>query len=121
MKAATINIFLEPDGRTLDRLEAHGEVQLQLDGRSAVGESMTYHEKEGRYEMEGSPVKMVEQIETEAPETSGPDNTSPLPQGCRTTQGQALTFFRANDTIIVDGRERLRTETNNSDCETLVF
>ena len=121
LKATTIHVFLKPDGRTLDRLEARGAVQLQLDGRWAAGESMTYHETEGRYEMEGSPVEMVEQIEPEEPETSVPGGAAPPPQDCRSTQGQALTFFRANDTIIVDGRERLRTETNNNDCEPLIF
>ena len=121
LKAAAINVFLKPDGRTLDRLEANGGVQLQLDDRWATGESMTYQEAEGRYEMEGSPVEMVEQIEVEEPETNVPGRATPPPQDCRSTQGQALTFFRSDDTIIVDGRERLRTETNNDDCELFVF
>ena len=123
LKADMITVFLEADGRTLDRLEATGQVKLRLNGRWASGERLVYYEAEGRYEMEGAPVEIVEEVEPEetTPTTPPRPRTSPPPPSCRSTTGRALTFYRSTDTVSVDGREVLRTETINQRCTPLVF
>ena len=123
LKADTIVIFLEEDGRSLDRLEATGDVKLRLDSRWATGERLVYTEAEGRYEMAGVPVEIVEEIEPEDRATAAPQQSgATLPQpSCRSTKGRALTFYRSTDTLAVDGREELRTQTNSGDCNPLTF
>ncbi len=124
LKADRIDVFLESDGRTLDRLEATGNVKIRLDGRWAIGESLVYREAEGRYEMEGAPVEIVEEVEpSETPVAVSPprENTLPAPPSCNTTKGRSLTFYRSNDTISVDGREEYRTQSNSGVCNPLVF
>ena len=120
LKADTIGVFLEADGRTLDRFEATGNVTLRLDTRWATGDRLVYYEAEGRYEMEGAPVEIVEEVWPEEPAATTPPprpNAKPAAPTCRTTTGRALTFYRATDTVAVDGREQLRTETSNGQCQ----
>ena len=123
LKADTISVHLEPDGKTLDRMEAIGSVMLRLDGRWATGESLVYFEAAGRYEMEGEPVEIVEEVEPEESEPTQParQNSPPEPTGCRTTSGKTLTFYRSTDTVAVDGREQLRTESRTHPCSPLTF
>ena len=124
LKADRIDVFLEPDGRTLERLEATGNVKMRLDGRWATGESLVYHETEGRYEMEGAPVEIVEEVEpseTTLAVSPSRGNTTPPPPSCNTTRGRSLTFYRSDDTIAVDGREEYRTHSNSGVCSPLVF
>ncbi len=124
LKADTIHIFLEPDGRTLDRLEATGGVQLRLEGRWATGERLVYREALGRYEMEGTPVKIVQEVELEEPDVSAPPprpSASPPLLSCRSTRGRVLTFYRSTDTVMVDGREELRTQHDTGTCIPLTF
>ena len=124
LKANRIEVFLEADGRTLDRLEATGNVKLRLDGRWASGARLVYYEADGRYEMEGAPVEIVEEVEPAETTTTAPPprpGALPPPPSCRTTTGRALTFYRSTDTVSVDGREELRTETLSQGCTPLVF
>ena len=124
LKADTIHIFLEPDGRTLDRLEATGGVQLRLEGRWATGERLVYREALGRYEMEGTPVRIVQEVELEEPDVSAPPprpSASPPLLSCRSTRGRVLTFYRSTDTVMVDGREELRTQHDTGTCIPLTF
>ena len=123
LKADTIKIFLEADARTLDRLEATGNVTLGLNGRWATGEHLVYYEAEGRYEMEGAPVEMVEEVDPEEPATPAPPRpgaTPPRPS-CSSTTGRTLTFFRSTDTMVVDGREVARTQTGSGTCTPPTF
>ena len=125
LKADTIEVFLETDGQTLDRLEATGTVTLGLDGRWATGVHLVYYEAEGRYEMEGAPVVIVEKIDPVEPATAAPPrpgNTPPAPS-CRSTTGRAVTLYRSTDTVVVDGRGRevLRTQTSSGRCTPPTF
>ena len=124
LKADRIDVFLESDGRTLERLEATGNVKMRLDGRWATGDSLVYHETEGRYEMEGAPVEIVEEVEpSETSVTVSPlrGNTPPPLPSCNTTRGRSLTFYRSDDAISIDGREEYRTHSNSGVCRPLVF
>ena len=123
LKADVIEVFLETDGRTLDRLEATGHVQLRLDGRWVTGERLVYYEAEGRYDMEGTPVEIVEEVEPEETATTAPPRSgaAPPPPSCRSTRGRALTFYRSTNTVAVDGRAELRTQTTNGQCIPLTF
>ncbi len=119
MAAETIEVFLQADGRSLDRLASTGAVQLRLADRWATGESLVYHEAEGRYEMEGAPVEIVEEIEPDddSAEAEPADPVEPAEPVCRSTRGLALTFYRGSDVVAVDGRERSRTETASGPCQ----
>ena len=122
LAAEKIEVFLQADGRTLDRLAATGAVQLRLDDRWATGETLVYHEAEGRYEMEGAPVEIVEEVEPDDSAEAEPvEPVEPAEPVCRSTRGLALTFYRASDVVAVDGRERSRTETASGPCQPLEF
>ena len=124
LTADRIEVSLEADGQTLDRLEATGNVKLRLDGRWANGDRLVYYEADGRYEMEGAPVEIVEEVEPEETTTTAPPprpGAPPPMPSCRTTRGRALTFYRSTDAVSVDGREELRTETVSQRCTPLVF
>ena len=124
LKADRIEVFLEADGRTLNRLEATGGVKLRLDGRWAIGDRLVYYEADGRYDLEGAPVEIVEEVEPEETTTTAPPlrpGVPPPPPSCRTTTGRAATFYRSTDTVSVDGRETLRTETMSEQCTPLIF
>jgi LPS export ABC transporter protein LptC len=97
VRAATIELYLDAAGRTLDRAEAYTDVSLRADARAATGARLTYVAAEERYVMSGAPVRVLEQ----------------LPQECRETLGRTLTFFRSADTISVDGNEETRTQTTS--------
>jgi lipopolysaccharide assembly outer membrane protein LptD (OstA) len=104
LTADQISLFLMSDGRTLERIEATGDVELVMPGRSITGESLVYHDVEGRYEMEGGPVHIIEEIDAQ----------------CRETTGRTLTFFLTDDAVSVDGVSEVRTETLRGICPTLV-
>ena len=125
LAAEKIEVFLQTDGRTLDRLASTGGVQLRLDGRWATGETLVYHEAEGRYDLEGAPVEIVEEAgpgdADDDPAGVAPAGADPAEPTCRSTKGLALTFYRASDLVAVDGRDRSRTETSNGPCQPLEF
>lgn len=124
MKAGKIEVYLAPDGRTLDRLEATGSVKLRLEDRWATGDHLVYYEADGRYEMEGAPVEIVEEVEPEAsliPQPPPRPGSPPTPPPCQSTTGRSMTFYRDTDTVIVDGRRELRTESGTGTCRPQVF
>lgn len=124
MKANTLEIFLRPDGRTLDRLEATGNVKLRLSDRWATGDHLVYYEEDGRYEMEGAPVEIVEEVEPDTPLTPQPPprpGAPPPRPSCQSFKGRSVTFYRDNDSVIVDGRQELRTESGTGACRPQVF
>ncbi len=124
MKADRIDVFLQADGRTLDRFEATGNVKLQLDGRWATGDLLVYDELTGRYDMEGAPVQIVEEVEPEEPAEPAPPprrGTPPPVPSCSTMEGRKLTFYRSGDTVTVDGQQVLRTESKSGNCAPLAF
>jgi LPS export ABC transporter protein LptC len=98
LRAGKVELYLAASGTDLDRVEGYGTVTLQLDARQATGDRLTYFTADQRYLMSGSPVRLTAQ--------------------CRDTVGRALTFFRSNDTIIVDGNNVFRTFTRGgAKCE----
>ena len=100
LTADEIAVFLKADSRTLERIEATGQVELSMPGRSVIGESLVYYDAEGRYEMEGGPVQIIEEVETQ----------------CRKTTGRTLTFFLTDNAVSVDGESEVRTETLRGTC-----
>lgn len=114
-----IEVLLQNDGRTLDRLRAAGAVQLRLDDRWATGDTLVYEEAAGRYDMEGAPVEIV--AEGEPDDDADADADEFAEPTCRSTRGRALTFYRGSEVVTVDGREQSRTETVNGPCQPLQF
>ncbi|MDR1989619.1 MAG: LPS export ABC transporter periplasmic protein LptC [Acidobacteriaceae bacterium] len=99
MVSPKIELYLMPSGDELDRAEAYENVTLRGNQRTTKGTRLTYVGKEGRYLVTGTPVTIVDECGSE-------------------TIGRTLTFFRATDNIIVDGKdtrgnEQLRTQTTN--------
>jgi LPS export ABC transporter protein LptC len=98
LRAATIELYLLEDGRQIDRLEAYETVSLRTGGKHGTGSRLSYFTGAGRYVMGGTPVNVVEQ----------------MPSECRVTTGRTITFFRASDTITVDGNQSTRTQTRTT-------
>lgn len=99
--AHKIELYLNDDGRTLNKAEAYDEVVARLEGgQRADGTRLTYYSVDDRYVMGGSPVKIVEIIEG----------------GCRETVGRSLTFTRSTDTILIVGTEGNRSRTTPGRC-----
>jgi len=110
LSAASIQLFLESDGRSLARIFATGDVRLTLEGRRMAGETMTYYEVDGRYEMTGDPVRIIEELTVDAEDT-GADSIE-----CRETTGQALTFYVTSQALTVDAQSEVRTTSMNQPC-----
>lgn len=104
LTAELIEVYLHPDNNALDRIIASGDVTLVMTGRLVSGATLVYYDADGRYEMEGEPVRIVEE---------GKDD-------CRETTGRTLTFFITADEVSVDGQEEARTETVTGDCSKLM-
>jgi lipopolysaccharide export system protein LptA len=100
MKASVIDLFLQADSKTLERIEAVGAVQLEMVGRWVKGDELVYYDADGRYEMQGEPVEITEEA----------DGT------CRTTTGRTLTFFITAEAVSIDGQSEVRTETSSGAC-----
>jgi LPS export ABC transporter protein LptC len=97
LSAATVDLFLKPEGNELDRAEASDRgngLVLREQGRRTVGSKMTYSTADDRYDVTGSPVTVTDQCG-------------------RVTNGRTLTFRKATDTIEIDGNRRVRTQTKN--------
>jgi lipopolysaccharide export system protein LptA len=91
LRGEKVEMYLKPSGSELDRVEAYTTVTIQSEGREASGDRLTYFADEGRYLMNGSPVRIV--------------------ADCRETVGRVLTFYKSVDTITVDGRRETQTQT----------
>ena len=100
MKGDVIRVFLQPDGRTLERIEADGNVELIMPTRLVSGDTLVYHDADGRYETYGAPVRIIEEQE----------------EGCRETTGRSLIFFLTEAAISVDGQSEVRTEAATVTC-----
>ena len=96
----SIVLFLRADARTLERIEATGDVDLELDARRVTGETLFYDDEEGRYDLTGEPVTVVEELE----------------EGCRETTGRSVTFFANGESISADGRSAERTASTSATC-----
>ena len=102
LKGDKIELYLDETGRGLQRLEAYTKVMFLTvtpkgARRRGTGERLTYFAKEERYVMSGPLAHVTEQ----------------MPQECRETTGRTLTFFKATDSITVDGNEEVRTQTKS--------
>ena len=122
LKATTIDVYLKEDAKTLDRLEAEGTVTLELSGRWVSGTTLTYYDTDGRYEMEGRPVRIIEEIDDlQGTEVEGSAGLAPAAENmCRETTGRTLTFFITEDAVLVDGQSETRTETTSGSCNVLL-
>ena len=105
LTADTIDVVLQADSKTLERVEAAGMVRLEMPGRRVTGETLIYYDADGRYEMSGAPVLIVEEGEAEEGEAE-----------CRETTGRTLTFFITADAVSVDGQAEVRTSTSRGAC-----
>ncbi len=101
LRGARIELYFDETGRGLDRLEAYDQVAFRSaprpDGstRWGHGARLTYFAADERYVLSGPRATVFEQ----------------LPRECRETTGRTLTFFRATDSITVDGNDSSRTQT----------
>ena len=96
----TIALLLHDDARTLDRIEAAVDVTLELDIRTATGDTLTYEDRDGRYDLAGEPVLVIEQMEEE----------------CRETTGRTVTFYANGESISFDGQSAERTASSAGGC-----
>ena len=100
LNSETIELFLHEDARTLDRIRAAGEVALELEARSVTAATLMYEDREGRYDLTGDPVSVVEQIAGQ----------------CRETTGRSVTFYTTGDSIAADGQSAERTASASGTC-----
>ena len=100
LQADHIQVQLQTDDLTLDRVTASGSVTLLIPGRVVSGDRLVYHDAGGRYEIEGQPATFVEQVD----------------KGCRETLGRTLTFFTTANDVSVDGQSQVRTATASVAC-----
>ena len=97
LSAATVDLFLKPEGNELERAEAShpsNGIVLREQGRRTTGSKLSYLAADERYDITGAPVTVVDQCG-------------------RATNGRTLTFRKAADTIQIDGNRRVRTQTKN--------
>jgi LPS export ABC transporter protein LptC/lipopolysaccharide transport protein LptA len=90
--ATRIELFLKPSGDELERAEAYEKVTVHESGRTVTGDRLTYYAADERYVVTGAPVRIVDECDRE-------------------TIGKTLTFYKATDTILVDGNQQIRTQT----------
>jgi LPS export ABC transporter protein LptC len=96
--ASRIDVTLAMGGGEVERIDAYGNVRLQEGTRVASGgDRLTYDAAEGKYVM-----------------TSGTTAPVVLVADCRESRGKTLTFYKANDTIRIDGESERRTDTSNA-------
>ena len=103
LSADVIEVHLLPDNRTLDRFVAEGDVTLVTETRLVTGETLVFYDEDGRYEMTGDPVVILEE-------------TAESEDECRMTSGLSITFYLAGDDVLVDGQSEARTETLSQTC-----
>ena len=81
-------------GRQLDRVLAQGAVVVRQSDRRAMAEQAEYTAADGKFVMSGGQPTIAD-------------------AGSDTTTGRSLTFFVANDTILIDSQEGSRTLTKH--------
>ena len=102
LRAERIDIVLEKQGNTVERLEGYTRVTFKLDMRTAAGARLTYYAKDESYVMSATGTTLVTVRDTQT-----------APSGaisCQETTGRTLKFFKSADRIDVDGNEQNRTE-----------
>ena len=104
LRADVIEVDLHADSNSLDRITASGDVILEMTGRQVSGQTLVYYDADGRYEMGGEPVRIVEEGDDE----------------CRETTGRTITFFITADEVSVDGQAEARTESAGGECSELM-
>jgi LPS export ABC transporter protein LptC len=93
-----IDVTLAASGGTVERIDAYGNVRLQQGTRvGSGGARLTYDAAEAKYVM-----------------TSGPAAPVVLVADCREHRGKTLTFYKSDDTILIDGQNERRTQTGNA-------
>jgi LPS export ABC transporter protein LptC/lipopolysaccharide transport protein LptA len=95
LTGARIEVFFKPSGEELERIEGYDKVKLRADTQTTTGRRVTYFGDEGRYLMDGAPVKIVDECGRE-------------------TTGHTLTFYRSTDRIVIDGQIRTQTKGKSS-------
>jgi lipopolysaccharide export system protein LptA len=94
----SIQIRLDPEGGKAEQIDASTNVRLLLGERRATGgDTLTYYAKEEKYVM-----------------TAGPSAPLVLVSACRESRGKTLIFYKANDTIDIDGQLERRTGTERA-------
>ncbi|MDO8792997.1 MAG: LptA/OstA family protein [Vicinamibacterales bacterium] len=96
LRADRIVLALAAASPALDHMDASGRVVLKVDGRTVTGARLRYGVATDQYDIEGTPGTPVT-----------------IAQGCDSTTGRALTWFRRTDRMLVDGREDIRTSTKS--------
>jgi lipopolysaccharide export system protein LptA len=99
IRARRVEVGLAADSLQTERIDALGDVTVDVDRRRATGARLSYVAAEARYLMRGdaqTPVLLVE--------------------SCSEITGNTLTFFKGADRIVVDGDSggRSRTRTDGS-------
>jgi lipopolysaccharide transport protein LptA len=95
LTAARVEIFLLPEGRELDRMEAHEKAEMVAsDKRRATGAQITYRANDRSYHVTGAPAV--------------------LSDACGDAEGRTITFFRATDRMIINGQEGRRSRTRGT-------
>lgn len=96
-----IELFLRDDARTLHRIEALDDIALELDTRSVTGATLSYDDAEGRYDLTGEPVRVIEDLDGE----------------CRETTGRTLSFHANGESVSADGQSAERTFSASGSCD----
>jgi LPS export ABC transporter protein LptC/lipopolysaccharide transport protein LptA len=91
--ARRIEMYLAKGDNQLERVEGYEGVTVREAGRSATGDRLSYFSADGRYDMQGTPVRIVED--------------------CRDSTGRTLTFYKSSDRILVDGQQVSRTRSKS--------
>ena len=97
MTADKIELFLRPSGDELDRAEAYNKLTLREQSRKTTGSRMTYTADDDTYVVTGAPVTILDECG-------------------RQTSGRKVTFVKANDTVDVDSKGEVRTQTRGGKC-----
>lgn len=109
LHAERIDVVLASSENRMERLEAVTRVTLSMETKSAVGSRLTYHAEGERYAISGAGAMLATvQSMTAA--------TATTPQSCREMKGRTLTFYKATDSIEVDGNDETRTQMRNIPC-----
>ena len=92
MSAVRIELYLQPSGDELDRVEAYDNLTLSEQHRKTTGVRLTYTAGDETYVITGVPVTILDECGRE-------------------TVGRKLTFVKSTDTINIDGNGQIRTQT----------
>jgi len=93
----TIVLTLGSNGQDIERLDASGEVTMKEIDRITHGDLLAYDAAKEEYNVVGKG-RLVRVFRTTA-------------EGCRRSDGSALTFWRGTDSLLLEGRPDTRTQT----------